>query len=171
MTRLRAVQPAPIKHDFSNFAGELCPICRENRLVAALKYPVCMRCREKYNIKEYLLRTLSEHRLIIDQETLDWEEEPYPTLTGTLDDSRFEAVYIPDNKWQVSFIAEPENKRQMAALIKKYLNSVTAGWRKQAENKRTKIRRYIFFVAAGATIVSASYFIKKAIKRTGYNKK
>ena len=160
------IKPTEIRHDFGKFAGELCPICRQNRLVAVLRYPICNRCRKKLDLTEDLLESLSDRRLIIDQDTIDWQQQPHSSLTGTLDldGKRWEAFYVFDG-WSVQFTEQIDDSGFLACLLKQYLDRATPGWLEQAENKQTKIRRYVFFVTAGTTVVTAAYFVRKCAER------
>jgi len=163
---IKASQPAPIKYNTSKFAGEICPICNENRLVAALKYPVCIRCRQRFSLTENLLKKLKSHRLIIDQETIDWEQKPHPTLTGVIDDIGFKASYVL-NRWFIQFATTKYiDKEFLASLIKQYLDQITSNCFEQVKTKPTKIRRYFFFVAIGTTVVTATYLFKKRAERS-----
>jgi len=160
----RAFQPEPIKHDFSRFAGELCPICQENRLVAALKYPICIRCRQKLGLTENLLKQLKDHRLIIDQETIDWQQQPHPSLTGKLDDVQFKATHVLGG-WFIQFIDKIENREFLACLLKQYLDRITPDHTERTKSRQTKIRRYCFFITIGTTVVTAAYLLKKRAER------
>lgn len=164
MPKYKASQPAPIKHNFSSFAGERCPVCNLNRLVSTLQYPVCTQCRKKYDLIEDLLKKLQAHRLLISQEVIDWQQEPYPTIDGQIDDIPWLASFM-GNEWLV-IIKEPlEEYHTLAALITQYLNHITPAWLAQAENQSTKIRRYCFFIAAGATLATTTFLLKRRSDR------
>ena len=157
-------RPAPIKHSFARFAGEYCPACGKNRLVAVLQYPVCIRCRKNYDISEKLLKSLKDHCLIITQEEIDWTEKPHPVLSGTIDDMSWKALFVM-NKWQIAIPAATKEREILCSLIREYLEKMTPAWLERVKNKKTKIRRYFFFVAVGTTIVTAAYFIQKRAER------
>lgn len=162
-----------MKHGFvSKFAGERCPICGENRLAALLNYPVCMRCRSRYDITEDLLKQLQAHHLQITQEFIDWNQTPHPTLTGLIDDNvQWQASHLSiTERWSV-VIKSPDKqlssdeRTALVRLIGQYLNSITPAWLERKRTKQTKIRRYAFFAAAGLTIVTAAWFLNKRAER------
>lgn len=162
----KAFRPEPIKvrHDFGKFAGELCPICGKIRLVAALRFPVCNRCRQNLDITLGLLKELRAHRLIIGQDTIGWQKQPCPILIGKIEEICWKASYMFGG-WSVQFTEKIHDSGFLACLVKQYLDKATPGWLEQAENKQTKIRRYFFFVTAGATVVTAAYFVRKRAER------
>ncbi len=102
--------------------------------------------------------------MLIDQDTIDWQQQLHPALTGTLDDRRWEASYVFGG-WSVQFAEQIDDRGALVCLVKQYLDTVTPGWLDQAENKQTRIRRYFFFVAAGATVVTTAYLAKKRAER------
>lgn len=161
---LKASRPAPIKHSFASFAGELCPACRENRLVGALEYPICTQCRKKYGITEKELKKLADHRLLISEEEIDWTQLPHPLVTGTIDRVPWKANFAL-GKWLVEILEPVKERGIICKLIRTILDDRSPDWIERARNKKTKIRRYYFFVAIGATIVTAAYFIQKHAER------
>ena len=158
------IRPIGIRHDFGKFAGELCPICRQNKLVAVLEYPVCMRCRHKYGITKDLLKPLKAHRLLISQEIIDWQQQPHPVIEGTIDDASWKAWFVMGG-WLVEILGQADDRIVLAALIKQYLDSVTPAWLDRVKERQTKIRRYCFMVAIGATVATTAYFLKKRAER------
>ena len=163
----KASRPAPIKYSFASFAGELCPACGKNRLVAVLEYPICTRCRKAYDIPEKLLKPLKDHRFLINHEEIDWTQMPHPTLSGAIDKIPWRAFFFTlTQKWQVEIQSPTKERGILCQLIGQYLETMTPEWLERVKTKKTKIpRRYYFFVAAGATIVTAAYFIKKHHER------
>lgn len=167
MTQHKAVRPTPIKHSFvSKFGGEICPICGSNRLVMVLEYPVCMRCREKYDLTEDLLRELKAHRLLISTDTIDWQEKPYPRVSGLIDDKvPWQASFVMNEKWFVEVCQPSEDRNDIVGLIRQYLVSITPAWLERMKNKKTKIRRYVFIAAVGVSLATTGYFLKKRSDR------
>lgn len=171
MAHKKASRPTPIAHSFvSKFGGEICPICKKNRLAAILKYPVCNRCRKKYDITEKMLQELTEHRFLISTGIIDWQQKPHPTISGSIDDAPWKASFVLNNQWFVELRQPGEDHLTIRCLIRQYLESITPAWLERAKGK-TKIRRYAFFVATGASIVTAGYFLKKRADRLEREKK
>lgn len=162
MSLHKASRPAPVKIDFfsSGFYGETCPICQENRLGVNLCYPICVRCRQKYDLTEDLLEALRAHRLMIDQEVVDWLQKPHPEITGTIDQIRWKAQFVL-GQWLIQVQKQTKDRTTIAKLIREYLTKLTPEFVDRLTQKQTKIRRYAFFIATGATLITLSYVIKK----------
>lgn len=170
MRRWRASRPAPIRDQSGCYTGETCVVCLKQRLVAALTFPVCNRCREKYEISEKLLKSLGEHRLFLKQETVDWKQKPYPVLSGTIDNVPWKADFVFEKEWSVRFLAaypgSDEERMVAAGWIKEYLDKATPAWRERLKAGKTPIRRYLFFAAVGGTtILTAHYLLQRRDER------
>lgn len=167
MKQRKASRPAPIKHDFttSGFYGELCPICEKQKLGVTLILPVCMRCRTKYKLTEDLLKEMQAHRLIIAQEVINWKHEPYPKLTGTINDIDWQANFVL-GKWSIQFLKPTEKQAELTRLIREYLDAITPSFVDRLKRRKQKIRRrYIFFLAAGVTLVTARHLTTRHKKK------
>lgn len=169
-TSKTARRPTPVIHFTLNpggYGGELCPLCKKTKLASTTKYPVCHPCQTEYRLTEDLLKLLSGHRILIEQDEINWGKAPYPVLTGTIDDVGWEAHYLEkEEKWSVAVTDPAENPEKLLKIMEVHLVLISSIGEIAAERrKKTKIRRYSFVAVAGITMVTAAYIFKKQAEK------
>lgn len=174
MNTLRKFQPhrptAIIHVDWSRgdggYGGERCPICNFTKLATTTMHPICHSCQIKYEIRDEILDSFIGCRIKIDQDVINWSETPQPMLTGTLNEIPWRASFVMNQKWSAQIQQPVDNARELQRLVAKFLDSLTPVWLERVKTRATKIRRYRFIAAAGATIVTVCYLCYKQAEKT-----
>ncbi len=143
----------------TSYYGEFCPECKETKMSSYSPGPFCEHCRGKHGLTEDDMKSFVGHRILIDQYIIKWRTKPNPQITGTVDDKPWQSSFI-NEKWHTHSLEEPPN-RNNATLVSNFLNIMTPVWKKAAESKRTKIRRYAFIAAVGVTVATTKHLLKK----------